>query len=110
MDFQPCRVGLPAVRVGTVEDEVAASGQHEGARHRAGQPSIATQWQYSGSQLCVSGGGRVEASSWLLEAGNSEAESQEASLQMPSGGPPCSSPLYHPVAEGVAGLYGVAVL
>ena len=54
------------------------------------------------------------ASSYLLEARSNEAETQyrhrrgaeeqgvgseEANLQRPSGGPPCSSPLRHPVAE-----------
>ena len=54
------------------------------------------------------------ASGWLLEARTSEAESEEdrgrsgdkrvgseeASLQRPCGGLPCSPPLCHPMTEG----------
>ena len=55
-----------------------ASGGNEVAQHRGGLPPLATQWHYIASRACVTGGGSVAASSWLLEAKTSEAENQEA--------------------------------
>ena len=81
--FTCCRIGLPAMRVGIMEAKVAAclhpldlhwaSVSKEEARHRGGQPPLATQWHQAAHRACVTGGGKVVASSWLMDARSSQA-------------------------------------